>query len=84
MSAVPDIVTRAEQPYVAIRTRVTMADLGGLGARLDEVFAWLGTRGVPPAGPPVLPVQRDRHGQGTRGRRGRADHGQLWTALVTL
>jgi effector-binding domain-containing protein len=54
MSAVPEIVTRAEQPYVAIRTRVTMADLGGLGARFAEVFAWLGARGVPPAGPPFF------------------------------
>jgi hypothetical protein len=27
MSAVPEIVTRAEQSYVAIRTQVTMAGL---------------------------------------------------------
>jgi hypothetical protein len=54
MPAAPEIVTRAEQPYVAIRTRVTMADLGGLAARFAEVFAWLGARGVRPAGPPFL------------------------------
>jgi effector-binding domain-containing protein len=54
MSAGPEIVTRAEQPYMAIRARVTMADLGGLGARLGELFAWLGARGVPPAGPPFF------------------------------
>jgi hypothetical protein len=54
MSAAPEVVTRAEQPYVAIRTRVTMADLGGLAARFAEVFAWLGARGVPPAGPPFF------------------------------
>jgi effector-binding domain-containing protein len=54
MSAAPEIVTRAEQPYVAIRARVTMADLGSLGARFAEVFAWLGARGVPPAGPPFF------------------------------
>ena len=28
MSSAPEIVTRAEQPYVAIRTQVTMEDLG--------------------------------------------------------
>ena len=30
MSSAPEIVTRPEQPYVAIRTQVTMADLGTL------------------------------------------------------
>lgn len=54
MSAAPEIVPRAEQSYVAIRTRVTMADLGGLGARFAEVFAWLSARGVPPAGAPFF------------------------------
>jgi effector-binding domain-containing protein len=54
MSAEPEIVTRAEQPYVAIRGRVTMAGIGALGARTPEVFAWLGARGLPPAGPPFL------------------------------
>ena len=64
MSAVPEIVTRADQPYVAVRTRVAMADLGSLGARLGEVFAWLGSRGIPPAGAPffrynVIDMARD-------------------------
>ncbi len=54
MPAAPDIVTRGEQPYVAIRARVTAAGLDGLGARLAEVFAWLGARGVAPAGPPFF------------------------------
>jgi effector-binding domain-containing protein len=54
MSAAPEIVTRAEQPYVAIRARVTMAELGGLGARFGEVFAWLDARGLAPAGPPFF------------------------------
>jgi effector-binding domain-containing protein len=52
MSAAPEIVTRAAQPYAAIRARVTMADLGTLGARFGEVFAWLGARGLEPAGAP--------------------------------
>jgi effector-binding domain-containing protein len=54
MSAAPEIVTRAEQPYVAIRTRVPMAALGGVAARFAEVFAWLGARGVAPAGAPFF------------------------------
>ena len=54
MSAAPEIVTRAEQPYVAIRTRVTMAELAGLGARLGDVFGWLGARGLAPAGAPFF------------------------------
>ena len=41
MSAAPEVVTRAEQPYAAIAARVTMAELGALGARFGEVFAWL-------------------------------------------
>ena len=52
MSA-PEIVTHAAQPYVAIRTHVTMADLGTVVPPLNqEVFAWLGACGVAPAGAP--------------------------------
>jgi effector-binding domain-containing protein len=54
MSATPEIVTRAEQPYAAIRARVTMAELGGLGARFGEVFGWLGARGLAPTGAPFF------------------------------
>jgi effector-binding domain-containing protein len=54
MSAVPEIVTRTEQPYVAIRARVAMSELPALGARLGEVFGWLGARGLAPAGPPFF------------------------------
>lgn len=54
MPAGPEIVTRAEQPYVAIRARVSMAELGGLGARLGEVYGWLGARGLAPAGAPFF------------------------------
>jgi len=51
----PQIVTRADQqPYVAIRGHVTMAEIGGLAVRTPEVFAWLGARGIAPAGPPFL------------------------------
>ena len=47
-------MTRAERAYVAIRARVTMAELGGLGARFAEVFGWLGARGLAPAGAPFF------------------------------
>jgi effector-binding domain-containing protein len=53
MSA-PEIVTRAEQPYVAIRGHVSMAELGPFAARTPEVFAWLGAHDLPPVGPPFL------------------------------
>jgi effector-binding domain-containing protein len=54
MSASPAIVTRAEQPYMAIRERVTMAELGGLGEHFGEVFSWLGVHGLAPAGAPFF------------------------------
>jgi effector-binding domain-containing protein len=54
MSAAPEIVTRAEQPYVAIRGQVSMAEIGALAVRTPEVYAWLGAHGLPPAGPPFL------------------------------
>jgi effector-binding domain-containing protein len=54
MSAAPEIVTRAAQPYAAIRARVAWAELDGLGARFGEVFAWLGARGLTPAGAPFF------------------------------
>ena len=53
MSA-PEIVTRAEQPYAAIRGQVSMAEIGAFAGRTGEVFAWLGARGLPPAGAPFL------------------------------
>ncbi len=49
----PEIVTRAEQPYVAVRAHVTMETLGTVVPPLNqEVFAWLGERGMAPAGAP--------------------------------
>ena len=54
MSAAPEIVTRAEQPYVAIRGHVSMAEIGAFAVRTPEVYAWLGAHDLPPAGPPFL------------------------------
>lgn len=53
MPAGPEIESRAGQPYVAIRTQVTMRTLGTVVPPLSqEVFAWLGERGGVPSGPP--------------------------------
>jgi hypothetical protein len=49
----PEIESRAGQPYVAIKTQVTMETLGAVVPPLNqEVFAWLGERGAVPSGPP--------------------------------
>lgn len=50
----PEIETRTEQPYAAVRTHVTMSAIGELGARFGEVYAWLGARGVAPVGAPFF------------------------------
>jgi effector-binding domain-containing protein len=62
--AAAEIVTRAEQPYLAVRAKVTMAGLGEFAARLGEVAGWLGARGLAPAGAPffrynVIDMMRD-------------------------
>ena len=54
MPAAPQIETRAEQPYMAIRARLTYAEIDALGARFGEVFAWLAARGLAPAGAPFF------------------------------
>jgi effector-binding domain-containing protein len=52
----PKLENRSEQPYVAIRTQVTMQELGtGVIPQLhSEVFAWLGKQGIAPTGPPFI------------------------------
>lgn len=54
MPGTPAIETRAEQPYAAIRARVTMDGLGAFAARFGDVFGWLGARGIALAGPPFF------------------------------
>jgi effector-binding domain-containing protein len=54
MQAEPVIVERAQQPYVATKRRVTMDTFGAIADRLPEVFAWAGTHGVEPTGPPFF------------------------------
>jgi DNA gyrase inhibitor GyrI len=54
----PKIVTRAEQPYVAIKGVVTMSTIAAIADRMGEVFGWLGARGVEPAGAPFFKYNR--------------------------
>jgi effector-binding domain-containing protein len=49
----PTVETRTAQPYVAIPVRVRMEDLASVVPPLtDQVFDWLGTRGITAVGPP--------------------------------
>jgi effector-binding domain-containing protein len=51
----PKLERRDEQPYVAIRTRAPMGQVGMIvGPLIPEVAAWLDERGLTPAGPPFF------------------------------
>jgi effector-binding domain-containing protein len=51
----PKLEPRDEQPYVAIRAKVTMKEMSKVPPQLlEEVFAWMGKREIEPAGPPLL------------------------------
>jgi effector-binding domain-containing protein len=50
----PRIVERAEQPYVAVSGLVTMGTVSAAADRIPDLFGWLGTRGIVPAGAPFL------------------------------
>jgi effector-binding domain-containing protein len=54
MSTPPEVTSRPEQPYVAIRADVTWAELAGLAHRFGEVFGWLAERGLAPVGAPFF------------------------------
>ena len=54
MPSAPEIETRAEQPYVAIRAKVTMGEIAAFARRFGEVFGWLDSHGLAPAGPPFF------------------------------
>jgi len=64
MSTEPTIVEWPAKPYAAIKTHVTMENMGQVVPPLSgEVFGWLAHRGVAPAGPPfwkynVIDMQR--------------------------
>jgi effector-binding domain-containing protein len=49
----PKILELEAQPYVAIKASVTMNDIAAvIPSLIPQMFAWLGARGVPPAGAP--------------------------------
>ena len=53
MAESPAVETRTDQLYVAIPVRVRMDELGSVVPPLTgQVFDWLATRGIKPAGPP--------------------------------
>jgi effector-binding domain-containing protein len=54
MLVAPEIETRTEQPYVALRARVPMSGIAAFAVRTGEVFSWLAARGLAPGGPPFL------------------------------
>ena len=76
MLVAPEIQTRTEQPYVAIRARVPMDGIAAFAVRTGEVFGWLG-RPRPDAHrrAAVPQVQRHRHGARTRDGERRPGHG---------
>jgi effector-binding domain-containing protein len=55
MITAPKLVDRAEQHYVGIRTQVPSSQFKKIIPQfLDELFAWLGKRGVESAGAPFM------------------------------
>lgn len=51
----PKLEDRKEQPYVAVRTQVTMNTLDtAIPQGIGEVAAWLGKQGIAPAGAPFI------------------------------
>lgn len=64
MQTEPEIVQRAEQPYMAIKASVTLETIGTVLSQLHpEMFAWLDAHGARPVGAPfskynVIDMQR--------------------------
>ena|SRR5690348_8625192 len=55
MSHEPQIQERAAQHYAAIPATVTMDGLSGaIDSAYSELFPWLASQGIPPAGPPLI------------------------------
>ncbi|MFD9704109.1 GyrI-like domain-containing protein [Lentzea sp. NPDC059081] len=49
-----DIETRAEQPYAAIKAKVTLETFAKIADRFPEIMRWLGDRELPVLGAPFL------------------------------
>ena len=55
MLTLPKIIDRTEQPYVAIKSRITVEEIGPTAQNLmPELFSWLRDHGIEPAGPEFL------------------------------
>jgi effector-binding domain-containing protein len=55
MTTSPRVVDRSEQPYVAVKSVVTMKEIGAVAGKfLGEVFGWVGGHGLTPAGAPFF------------------------------
>jgi effector-binding domain-containing protein len=51
----PKVEYRDEQPYMGIRTQVTMEELSKVIPQLiDEMFTWMAVKEITPAGAPIL------------------------------
>jgi effector-binding domain-containing protein len=50
----PEIVTRAERPYVALRGEVPMDGIGAFADRLGEVVSWLAAHEIAPNDAPFF------------------------------
>lgn len=46
----PTIVEREDQPYVALRGKVAMNEIGQFASRTPELFSWLAARTIDPIG----------------------------------
>ncbi|HET6861379.1 MAG TPA: GyrI-like domain-containing protein [Streptomyces sp.] len=50
----PTVVARGEQPYAAIRGRLTMESFGLIADRMPELFGWVAAHGTEPVGGPFF------------------------------
>jgi effector-binding domain-containing protein len=51
----PKIVERGEQPYVAVKSVVSMKEIGAVAVKfLGEIFGWVAGHGLAPAGAPFF------------------------------
>jgi len=48
----PVVEIRAKRPYISIPIEVTSKEWGKANALVEEIFAWLGEKGVQPSGAP--------------------------------
>lgn len=54
MAKEPTIVEREEQPYVALRGKVVMNEIGQFADRMHEVIGWIAARNIEPVDAPFF------------------------------